>query len=420
MRHTIALLRSESTARWFFAALAQSSLGTGAAYVALLVVAYDRFHSAWAISLVLLADFVPAMLLAPLFGAAADRWSRRWCAVVADVVRALAFVGLAVVGSFGATLALALLAGIGTALFRPAALAALPTLAQDDRPAAATALYGALNDLGFVLGPALAALALLALGPEQVLVANGATFALSAAVLCRLRFGVAPTSSDAPDAGGGRSLLTETRDGVRAIVAMQGIRVIVAASATAMLFGGIYNVVELPFATDALGSTAAGYSALSAVYGLGFVVGSLRGADGGGPSRLKRGYLQGIVLTGAGGLVMGLSPTLAPAVAGFALAGFGNGLLVVHERLLLQSEVASRLHGRAFGVIDWLAAWGFAVGFLAGGALIALGAREVMLVNAAGEMVLAGVAVCALRRHWMSQRVAAPAVRVEAPQAAEA
>ncbi|MEA2408890.1 MAG: hypothetical protein QOE69_3009, partial [Thermoleophilaceae bacterium] len=42
----------------YYAVLAQSALGNGAAYVALLVVAYERFHSAWAISLILFADFV--------------------------------------------------------------------------------------------------------------------------------------------------------------------------------------------------------------------------------------------------------------------------------------------------------------------------------------------------------------------------
>src|ERR687892_1663308 len=89
------LLRHERQSRAFFVAHAQSSLGTGAGYVALLVLAYERFESPWAISLILLADFLPAMFLGPIFGAAADRWSRRWCAATADVARALAFVSLA-------------------------------------------------------------------------------------------------------------------------------------------------------------------------------------------------------------------------------------------------------------------------------------------------------------------------------------
>src|SRR3954464_13686178 len=115
MKSAIALLRGEPRARVFFIALAQSSLGTGAAYVGLLLIAYQRLHSPWAISLVLLADFLPPMVLGPIAGAAADRWPRRFCVVAADVVRALAFVGIAVFDSFGLTLAFALAAGLGTA-----------------------------------------------------------------------------------------------------------------------------------------------------------------------------------------------------------------------------------------------------------------------------------------------------------------
>ena len=90
MRAALAMLRAEPRARWFFVAHAQSSLGTGAAYVALILLVYDRLESAWAIALVLLADFLPAMFLGPVFGAAADRWSRRTCAVIGSLASWLA------------------------------------------------------------------------------------------------------------------------------------------------------------------------------------------------------------------------------------------------------------------------------------------------------------------------------------------
>jgi hypothetical protein len=67
MRLVVDLLRHERRGRVFFAALAQSALGTGAGYVALLLVALDRFDSPWAIGLVLLADVVPSMFLGPFF-----------------------------------------------------------------------------------------------------------------------------------------------------------------------------------------------------------------------------------------------------------------------------------------------------------------------------------------------------------------
>src|SRR5437763_15072313 len=100
MRSIVDLLRRDRAARRFFLAYGQSSLGTGAGYVALLLVAYQRFHSPWAIALILLADFMPPMFLSPLFGALVDRRSRRLCAITADEARAAAFFGLALITYF--------------------------------------------------------------------------------------------------------------------------------------------------------------------------------------------------------------------------------------------------------------------------------------------------------------------------------
>ena len=46
--------------------------------------------------------------------------------------------------------------------------------------------------------------------------------------------------------------------------------------------------------------------------------------------------------------------------------GYGNGLLLVYERQLIQAIVPDRLAGRVFGVKDALTAWAFAFGFLVG------------------------------------------------------
>src|SRR5680860_694417 len=130
MREGLELLRGSRQSQAFFLTLAQPSLGTGAGYVAL--------------------------LLGPVFGAIADRWSRRWCAVAADLVRLLAFVGIALVDSFAATVALAAVAGIGTGLFMPATVAGLASITGEKRLPAGTALYGAASDFGYTVGPAVA------------------------------------------------------------------------------------------------------------------------------------------------------------------------------------------------------------------------------------------------------------------------
>lgn len=402
MTQALRLLKAEPAARAFFAALAQSSLGTGAAYVALLLLAYSRFESPWAVALVLLADFLPAMFLGPVLGAATDRWSRRGCAVIADVLRAVAFLALGLVGSFEATVAFALLAGFGTALFKPAVLAGIPSLVSPERRASATSLYGAVTTAGDTVGPAIAAAALLLMSPGTMLIANGATFAVSAVVLARLPFGGVQESGEAGPGSPRPPLIAEARRGLRETAEMVGIRTVIAVSAGAMFFGGMFNVAEVPFAKNVLDTSGAGFSAMVAVFGLGFVAGSLRGSSGGDPSSLKQGYLGGLVVMGIAGVGVGVAPSLVIVLPLLAAAGFGNGLLLVNERLLLQSETPEQLHGRVFAITETLVSWGFALAFLTGAALTAAaGARPVVLATGVGNCALAVLAFAALRSHWV-------------------
>jgi MFS family permease len=401
---TLDLLRHERVARVYYAVLAQSALGNGAGYIALLVVAYDRFHSAWAISLILVADLVPAGLFGPVLGAAADRWSRRNCLIVSDVLRGTAFLGIGLVDGFPATVALALLAGVGTGLFNPASLAAIPSLVKRERLPAATALFGAITDLGFIVGPALAALLLLLGGPEVILFTNAATFAISALVLSRLAFGAAPAPED--DSGSRPGLLREAREGLAALAGMAAVRTVVVASGAMLLAAGLFNVAELPFAKDQLDAGDAGFGALTAIYGLGFVAGSLSGSRGGEPALLKKRFLGGLALVGAGFVACAIAPIFAAAVAAFAIAGIGNGLLLVYERLLIQTMVDDALMARVFGVRDGLSAWAFTAAFLTAGGLIeAFGIRAVLAIAGVGALVVWAISRFALRHAWETQSV---------------
>jgi MFS family permease len=390
------MLREEPRARVFFFALTQSALGTGAAYVALLLVAYERFHSPWALSLVLVADLLPAMLFGPVFGAAADRWSRRTCAVIADVIRAVAFIGIWWVDDYLATVALAALAGTGTGLFTPASLAAIPSLVSPARVPAATSMYGAISDLGFTVGPALAALVLLVTGPEELLLVNGVTFGVSAVILVRLPFG--GVSESQPTGRVLPSLLREAWQGLKAVAKMRGVRVVLAGSAAALFFGGMFNVAELLFATEELGASDAGYSALVAAFGLGFIIGSLAGSGGGSPEVLRRRFLQGVLLMGLGFLLSGFAPTFLVGLVTFAVAGLGNGMLLVHERIIVQESVSDALLGRSFGVKDALASWAFGTAFFASGAVLtAVDPRELILGVGVGGLLVWVACVIALR-----------------------
>src|SRR3954470_6452171 len=284
------LIRHEPRARRLLLAHAQSTLGSGAASVALLVLAYARFHSAFAVSAMLLCDLGPAMVLGALVGAAADRWPRRWLLVGGDLLRAGAFVGLALVGSLAAMVALALIAGLGQAIFHPTVMATLPSLVSDGRRlSVATGLYGALREAGYALGPVLAAGALLVTGATGLLLANAATFAISAALISTIPCGRAALTRKP-------SLRQALRDGAGALRAVPVARTVVLSSTAFVCFLGTVNVGELLLVRTALHGTGTQYAIVVAVMGAGITVGALLAPRVSAP---LRGYLGGLGLCAA-------------------------------------------------------------------------------------------------------------------------
>jgi MFS family permease len=310
----------------------------------------------------------------------------------------VAFVAIALVGSIEATIALALLAGLGAGLFQPAILAGLPSLVDRERVAPAMSLYGAVSEVGTTLGPALAALLLLGVGPETLLVLDGVSFLLSAVILAALPFGGRPVVERA-----GASLLREAREGLAAARRLPGVRTLIYASGAVLLFGGMLNVVELLFAKHELDVGDSAFSILIALAGLGIVVGSALGSRPGSLADLRYRYLGGLLLVALALLALAVTPSYAIACAVFVAIGLGNGLVLTHGRLLLQRVVPEGLLGRIFGIKDAVNSAAFSISFLSAGLLVSLlGNRTLLAIAGAGGLVVWLVTSASLRRTWPS------------------
>ena len=399
---------ADAPSRRFFAAHAQSCLGSGLAYVALPLLAYDRFGSPWAVVAVLLPDLLPAIVLGPLLGALVDRVGWRACAVAADLVRCAAF-GLLLAGdSLHVMIAGATLAGLGTALFAPSALAGLPQLAPGGRRPAAMGLFGAVDDLGLTLGPALAALLLAVTSPDGLLALNAASFAISALLITGISVGRG--AGNAGRAGGGPSLLAEARAGIRDVAARPELRALLGSSTAAVLCIGMTNVGEVVLARDVLDVGGSGLAMLMTAGGVGTVIGSLA-ARFKGTWEWRRAYVVGLGCMACDLLACSALPSFWVLLPIFVLGGFGNGFALVHDRLLLSHAVPESLHGRLFALQKTCTSFAFAASFLGAGALIA-GAGVQIAFLCAGLGLVAVVAAVSprLRAAWPAPgRPSAPA-----------
>jgi MFS family permease len=395
----LAAALADSRSRRFFAAHAQSCLGSGLAHVALPLLAYEQTGSAWAVTAVLVPDLLPAILFGPLLGALVDRVGWRPCAIAADVLRCLAFMLVAFAGSLPAMVLAAALAGTGSALFSPAALAGVTRLAPGDRRPAALGLFGALDDLGLMAGPALAAGALAILPASVLLGANAVTFAVSAVVLTSLG-GRAFGSLRRRERAATPSLWTDLRVGLRALGGRTEVRVLLASSTAAVLCAGVTNVGEVVLAREVLGTGGSGLAALVAAAGAGTVLGSLA-ARFRFAWQWRRAYLVGLSCMAIDLVLCALAPSLWLLLPVFALGGFGNGFALVHDRLLLGAVVPEALHGRLFAVQKALTSLAFAGSFVAASVLISVsGVRGAFLAAAAGMLVVIAMSTPRLRSTW--------------------
>lgn len=396
------LLRRDAAARRFFAAHAQSAVGTGAANVAILVLAYDRLHSAWALTAILLAEFVPVVVLSPLAGRAADRWSRRRCAVTADFIRALAFAGLALgVGGLAPMLVLAASAAAAGALFDPAVFAGLPGLVGPERSGTAISLHSAILNAGQILGPAVAALVLVAAGPGTVMGINAVTFLVSSLLLIGL-----PLDRSAADHTDAEADEAPAATSARQALALPTVRLLLTAAAATVLALGLLNVGELLLARHVLHAGDAGLAALISSFGCGVVAASLWAGRQGSHDALRRRFALGLACVAAGLLAAAGAPTLIPAMGAFAIIGAGQGLAVVSERRLLQALVPAGLLGSVFGVERSLVTGAFAASYLVAGGLVAVvGVRALFLIAGLGVTAVLVPVVGALYARTLRERV---------------
>jgi MFS family permease len=362
-------------ARRFFFAHAQSSIGSGMAIVGLPLLAYERFHTPWALTVVLLCELLPAVVLGPVLGALADRLPRRTCLVAADVLRLGAFGALAFVPSFGLMIACALLAGIGTALFNPSALASLSQVARPAHRPAAMSLYSALDDVGLTLGPAIAGTLLLVFDPQTLMAVNACTFTLSAGLLATIPL-------DVPIARASTSLLASLRSGTREIIARPGVRILLGSSTVAVIAVGMVNVGEVMLARELLGVGGSGLAALMTASGIGTFLGSTFGTRTGTTWQWRKAYILGLMCMAADLILCAVAPFFWLILVTFALGGFGNGLALVHDRLLLSHAVPEALHGRLFALHKTCTSGAFVIAFVMAGALISMLGVQAMFLFA--------------------------------------
>jgi MFS family permease len=215
-------LRSRNFALIWSAALV-SNVGSWMQTVALGVLVFSRTNQPGWTGLVVAAGFLPIGLLAPFGGALADRLDRRkWLILTTLAEMTFAAILAVLAGAHhdppGVLVLLSFLGGAAGAIGFPAYQAMVPDLVPTEDLLGAVSLSSAQFNLGRVIGPALAGLALLSHNYALVFGVNAASFA---AVVVALTLVSLPKPARP---SGPVRILSRIADGARAAMAEPGCR----------------------------------------------------------------------------------------------------------------------------------------------------------------------------------------------------
>ncbi|MFL5845820.1 MAG: MFS transporter [Solirubrobacteraceae bacterium] len=360
--------------------------------VALAVLVYDATRSAVATTVLFVSSkFLPAFV-APAVTARVDGIAPQRSLPVLYSLQAFAFGGMALFSrSVAAVVVLATVAGgaalVSRALVRAAVVSALD---EGEELQKGNALMNVVFSTAFAVGPAVAGAAVALGGAELTLVAGGALL-LWMALYAGLSVLPALVVSEEE---AGDSWFTKLNRAIQHVRREPALARLFSTQGVLLVFFTMVPPIEVVYAREELGTTAAGLGALMAAWGVGAIVGSAVFA------RLaKHGTL--LVTIGASAamgvsyLGMGLAGTLTAACALSVIGGLGNGMQWIAFVTAVQERTPSELQARAMALVESLGAAVPGVGFALGGAVAAAaGAR--IAYDVAGIAIIGIVTIGAL------------------------
>lgn len=363
-----------------------------------------RTDSTWWVSLLLIVTFLPSVVVGLAFGPLVDRLSRKRLIVNADMIRLVVFVALVFVRSPLVIVLLAAVAGIANSFFRPAVLAGVPNLVDDDDLAHGTSLLQATDWAATAIGPVLGGAIVGWYSAGVVYWINAATFLFSAALILKIPSRLLQ-SEQAITRGHWRDLI----DGMSAFRRSPPLQAVLIAFGFAMLAAGLNNVAEVFLAEDALHRGAFGYGLLWTATGIGLVIGGVISGSVLEKRDVRSVYPLVFLPWAVGLLGAGIAPNLWVAAAAMVLAGFGNGLAFPLTVLIVQRNATDVLRGRVFTVIISAHNAVLGLSMFAAGALTQVAGPRWTYGLASALLVIASATAFALFR---GKRVpAAPATR---------
>jgi MFS family permease len=370
----------------FWSARVMSSVAFQMMSVAIGWQIYSITHSAFALGLVGLAQFLPMFLLTLVVGHVADRYDRRRIAFVCQTIEGLAALTLCIATWRGVTsqeliYCIAAVAGSARAFESPSMSALLPNLIPRAQLQFATAWSTSANQTAQILGPAMGGL-LYGLGALVVYGAVSVAFVGAALLLSSIKIEKAvrmrtPISFE--------SLFS----GIAFIRRKPVILGALSLDLFAVLLGGATALLPV-FARDILHAGPWALGVLRAAPAVGALAGSIYLAHFPLRQRAGTAMFGGVIAFGIATIVFGLSRNIIVSMLALGALGASDVISVVVRNSLVQLQTPDDMRGRVNAINSLFIGTSNQLGEFESGMTAGLfGAVPAVLIGGVGTIVVA-------------------------------
>lgn len=336
--------------RLYFAGQLISLAGTWMQQIAMIWLAWRLSNSAQVLGMVGFASQIPILFLGPFMGVLTDRFDRRRILIVTQSVAMLQAVVLATLTwlqwvSPGWLIGMAFVLGCINALDLPARQAFSVQLVDNraDLPNA-VALNSMLMNAARFVGPALAGLAVAAIGEAWCFAINAASYLAVIVALLAIDSHNRPTRHE--------SALAAFRDGLRYVLGHADIRSRLLVVAAVSFLVTPYAVLMPLFASEIFHGDARTYGFLIGCAGAGSLLAGFYLASRKGTEGLSRRAIGAVIAAGAALSLFALNHVLPLAFAIVMALGFSVILVIAGSNTLIQVWVEDAYRGRVMAIFS--------------------------------------------------------------------
>jgi len=349
------LLRSNRGFRLLWLGQVVSQMGDWFDTIAVYTIVLRLTGSGRAVALIMVARFLPSVVMGPLSGVVADRFSRRSIMITADLLRAAVVLGFLLIrrpDQMWLVYVLTVLQLAFSAFFEPAKTAAIPSIVSDRELVSANAISSVTWSAMLTLGAAIGGFVAGWFGTNAAFILDSLSFIVSALLIASVTFPKRPARQKAKLTLGKALGVTDTLEGARYVKHRPRVFAYLMVKPAWGMGGGILTLLAVfgekifPIA----GQTATGIGVLFAARGIGTAVGPIVARRWAGETRKQMQIAIGIafLIGGVFYIAFGSAQSFFLALLFLLIAHTGGSILWVFSTVLLQREVEDKFRGRVF------------------------------------------------------------------------